>query len=38
VWNVDGEVLKHDGTVKLECKKRILNVIAHATGVAGSMV
>ena len=38
VWNLDGEILKHDGTVVLECKKRLLSVLADPSGIAGSMV
>ena len=38
VFNVDGEILKHDGTVHVAVAKRKLQVIADSTAIAGNMV
>ena len=38
VWHLDGEILKHDGTVHVTCKKQILPILADKNGIAGSMV
>jgi diacylglycerol kinase family enzyme len=37
VWNVDGEVLKHDGRVEIKCMLRKVPVFANAKAIAGNI-